>query len=58
MDGDGPDQHGPGSSSSSRPAHYGRVTAEDLDADDHSDLSLDNSLLADAPLDEGSGKYP
>lgn len=58
MDGDGPDQHGQESSSSSRPIHHGRVTAEDFDGDDHADLSLDNALLVDDPLDEGFGKVP
>ncbi len=56
MKGNGPDPYGPESSSSSTPIQYGDVTAEDFDGDDHADLSQDNALLADDPLDEGSGK--
>lgn len=58
MKGDGPDQHGQESSSSSRPTQYGRVSAEDFDGDDNADLSLDNALLVDDLLEEGSGKAP
>lgn len=56
MTGPSPGLQGSESSSSSGPIQYNRVTAEDFDGDDQADLSLDNALLADDPLDEGAGK--
>ena len=56
MTGRAPGAYGEQSSSSSLLARYGHATAEDFDGDDQVDLSLDNALLDDDPLDEGNGK--
>jgi hypothetical protein len=58
MTGLAPGPYGEQSSSSSLLARYGHATAEDFDGDDQADLSLDNALLDDDPLDEGNGKAP
>ena len=46
---------GEGSSSSGRQGHD---DFEELDGDEAADLSLDNALLADDPLEDGNGKAP
>jgi len=58
MTGLSPGPNGEESSSSSGQPHYGHATAEDFDGDDQADLSLDNALLADDPLDEGATNAP
>ena len=44
-------------SSSSNQALPGHITADDIEDYEQADLSLDNALLADDPL-EGNGKAP
>ena len=53
----GPSPGNAGSSSSSNHVVSGHVTAEDIEDYEQSDLSLDNALLEDDPL-EGNGKAP
>ena len=55
MTGPSPGSNDAGSSSSSNQATGGHATAEDFDDYEHADLSLDNALLADDPID-GNGK--
>lgn len=57
MTGPSPGLHDAGSSSSSAQALPGHATAEDFEDYEQADLSLDNALLADDPL-EGNGKAP
>lgn len=56
MTGPSPGLHNAGSSSSSNQAPLGPATAEDLEDYEQADLSLDNALLADDPL-EGNASY-
>lgn len=58
MTGAAPGPQDPESSSSSRPRHNNQVSPNSLDLDDQADLSLDNALLADDPLDEFAGNNP
>ena len=55
MTGPSPGSNDAGSSSSSNQATRGDATAEDFNDYEQADLSLDNTLLADDPLD-GNGK--
>lgn len=55
MTGPSPGIHNAESSSSSNQTSVHHATAEDFDDDDQADLSLDNALLANDPLD-GNGK--
>ena len=55
MTGPSPGLHSAESSSSSNQAPVGHPTAEVFDDNEQADLSLDNALLADDPLD-GNGK--
>ena len=57
MTGPSPGVHDAGSSSSSNPGLPDYTTAEDIEYYEQADLSLDNALLADDPL-EGNGKAP
>lgn len=57
MTGPLPGLHDAGSSSMSNQALPGHATAEDIDDYEQADLSLENALLADDPL-EGNGKAP
>ena len=57
MTGPSPGLLDPGSSSSSNQALPNHATAEDIEDYEQADLSLDNALLADDPL-EGNGKAP
>ena len=57
MTGPSPGLHDAGNSSSSSQALPGHTTAEDIEDYEQADLSLDNALLADDPL-EGNGKAP
>ena len=57
MTGPSPGLHDAGDSSSSVQALPGHATAEDFEDYEQADLSLDNALLADDPL-EGNGKAP
>ena len=55
MTGPSPGLQDAGSPSSSNQAPVGHATPEVFDDDEQADLSLDNALLADDPLD-GNGK--
>lgn len=55
MTGPLPGLHDSGSSSLSNQALPGHATAEDIEDYEQADLSLENALLADDPL-EGNGK--
>lgn len=55
MTGPSPGVHNAESSSSSNQTPVPHATAEDFDDYEQADLSLDNALLADDPLD-GNGK--
>ncbi|KAF6234708.1 hypothetical protein HO173_007334 [Letharia columbiana] len=57
MTGPSPGLRDAGSPSSSSQALPGHATAEDIEDYEQADLSLDNALLADDPL-EGNGKAP
>ena len=54
MTGLSPGSPGEGSSSSTARLQHAKPSAEDFDGDDRGDLSVDNALLDDDPLDEGS----
>ena len=56
MTGPSPGLHDAGSSSSSSQTPVGHATAEDFEDYEQADLSLDNALLADDPLDGDNGK--
>ena len=58
MNGDRPNLSGVESSSSSKSKPHGPFMEDDLDGDDEGDLSLDNAILADDPLDKSAGKAP
>ena len=58
MTGLSPGSNGEPSSSLSLLARYGHATTDDFDGDDQADLSLDNTLLEDDPINDGSGKAP
>ena len=55
MTGPSPGLHDVGSSSSSNRVSIGHPLAEDIEDYEQADLSLDNALLEDDPL-EGNGK--
>ena len=57
MTGSLPGLHDAGSSSLSNQALPGHATAEDIEDYEEADLSLENALLADDPL-EGNRKAP
>ena len=58
MNSDERNVHNSESPSSSRLAASRHAIAEEYERDEEGDLSLDNALLADDPLDEGTGKAP
>ena len=58
MTGPSPGINSAESSSSSNRAPLGHATAEDFNDDEQADLSLDNALLDDDPLDDnGKASY-
>ncbi len=57
MTGPSPGSHDAGSSSSSSQTPVGHATAEEFEDYEQADLSLDNVLLADDPLDGGKASY-